>query len=53
MNVDVGDLLRKIYDTEKKENNFSSCFFSCFILYLYNFERIFKIKKERARKKKK
>ncbi len=52
MNVEVGDLLRSIYDTEKKDNNnFFACFFSCFILYLYNFERIFKIKKERTRKK--
>jgi hypothetical protein len=47
MNVRVDELLKKIYDKERDKN-----FFSRFILYMYNFERILCIKNERKTKKK-
>ena len=47
MNVRVDELLKKIYEKEKDKN-----FFSRFILYMYNFERILCIKNERKTKKK-
>ena len=46
MNVRVDELLKKIYDKERDKN-----FFSRFILYMYNFERILCIKNERKTKK--
>ena len=49
MNVEVEGLLQEVYaEEEGKEKDY----FSRFVLYIYNYERILQIKKEREKKKK-